>query len=185
MGTYTPNGQVWMPGTGDTAELNTLLATLASSIESGIVPRLAHQEIAVGLKAGFTSTPALTSTMTTANVSITGNNGSFQQGITISGGIATVATAGMYLISGALGIQNVGSHTAKIDLMKNATVLCSDEQLSSNTFYQVAKCTTVVNCVAGDTLSMKIGDAVNGGASVAANLTLTHFTIALVQALPL
>lgn len=183
MGQLTPKAQVWYPAITDTIEINTLMATMASSIENGIQPRLALQEIAVGLKAGFTSAPTLSSALTVAGVTVNSANGSFAQGLTIAGGIVTVTTPGMYLISGSLGITNISSHTAKIELRKGAIPLAADEQISNPSFYQVAKQTTVVNCIAGDTLCMMIADAA-GGAGVAANLALTHFTVAMIQAVP-
>jgi hypothetical protein len=183
VGAYTPNAQVWYPGTGDTAELNVLLATLASSIENGLEPRLARQELAVGLKAGLATQQTLSTTFVLAPMSITGNNGSFNQGLTISAGVVTVVTPGMYLISGALGITNTAGKSSKIQLRKNGSVIAADEQASSASYYQVAKANTVVNCIAGDTLSMFMADGV-GGVTTSIDTSLTHFTVAMIQALP-
>lgn len=181
MGLYTTFAQVWYPDETDTAEFNTLLATLASSIENGLQPRLAKQELAIGLKAGLTGTVSLTASAT-APVSVTANNACFAQGLTISSGVITVATPGMYLVSGAVGIQNISGHTAKIWIQKNSTTLASDEQVSSASFYQVAKAVSVANCVAGDTIKMLIGDAVGSGATTASNLDMTHLSVAMIQA---
>lgn len=183
MGNVTSDLQIWTPDENDLAEPDVYLATMAQSLEDGVGDRLRTQEVAVGLKAGFTSAPTLSSTMTIAAVTVNTSNGSFNQGLTISGGVVTVESPGMYIISGSVGVNNVSGHTAKIELRKGSTVLAADEQKSDASFYQAAKCTTVVNCVAGDTLSMRIGDAA-GGASVAANLALTHFTVAMIQAVP-
>lgn len=183
MGVVTPNLQIWTPDANDKDLPDVNMAAMASSIETGVGPRLQLQEQAIGLKAGFTSAPMLSSTMTTAAVTINSSNGSFKQGLEIAGGIVTVITPGMYLISGAVGVQNIANHTAKIELRKGATTLVADEMVSHITYYQAAKANTVVNCVEGDTLSMRIGDAF-GGASVAANLALTHFTVVMIQAVP-
>lgn len=183
MGNVTSDLLIWTPDENDPAEPDVYLATMAQSIEDGVGDRLRTQELAIGLKAGFTSPPTLSSTLSTAAVTINTSNGSFKQGLDISGGLVTVITPGMYMVSGSVGVDAVAGHTAKIELRKGSTVLAADEQKSDASFYQAAKATTVVNCVAGDTLSMRIADAA-GGASVAANLALTHFTVAMVQAVP-
>lgn len=183
MGNTTADLLIWTPDANDTAEPDVYLATMSQSMEDGLGNRLRTQELAIGLKAGYTAAPTLTTTMTVAAVTVNASNGSFSQGLTISGGIVTVATPGMYIVSGAVGVQNIAGHTAKIELRKGSTILVSDEQKSDATFFQAAKATTVVNCVAGDTISMRIGDAA-GGATVASNLTMTHLTVAMIQAVP-
>ena len=183
MGNTTADLLVWTPDENDLAEPDVYLATMSQSIEDGAGARLRLQELAIGLKAGYTSAPTLSSTLAVAAVTVNTSNGSFKQGLDIAGGIVTVITPGMYLVSGSVGVDNVAGHTAKIELRKGSTVLAADEQKSDASFYQAAKATTVVNCIEGDTLSMRIGDAANG-ASVAANLALTHFTVAMIQAVP-
>lgn len=183
MGIVTSDLLIWTPDEDDDLEPDVYLATMAQSIEEGVGTRLRLQELAVGLKAGFTSAPVLSSTMATAAVTVNTSNGSFKQGLDISGGVVTVVTPGMYIVSGSVGVTNISGHTAKMELRKGTTVLASDEQKSDASFFQAAKQTTVVNCIAGDTLSMRIGDAA-GGASVASNLALTHFTVAMIQAVP-
>lgn len=183
MGFVTADLNIWTPDENDPADLDVNLALMAQSLEDGVGNRLRTQEIAVGLKAGFTSAPTLSTTMTTAAVTVNDTHGSFAQGMEIAGGVVTVVTPGMYLISGSVGVQNIANHTAKLELRKGSTVLAADEVASNAAFFQVAKQTTVVNCVEGDTLSMRIGDAA-GGASVSSNLALTHFTVAMVQAVP-
>jgi hypothetical protein len=183
MGNVTSDLLIWTPDENDTQEQNVNLATMAQSLEDGVGDRLRKQELAVGLKAGFTSAPTLTSSLAIAAVTINTSNGSFKQGLDISGGVVSVVTPGMYIVSGSLGVSNIASHTAKLELRKGSTVLAADEQKSDASFFQAAKATTVVNCVAGDQLSMWIADAA-GGAAVASNLALTHFTVAMIQATP-
>lgn len=179
----TPNGKIYLPEGFVTAGFKAIFASVASSIENGLTKRLALQEIAVGLKAGLSGTLSLTSTLTVAPLVVNANNGNFAQGMTITGGIVTVATPGMYLMSCSLGITNVAGHTAKFEMRQNSTAIAADEQKSDVSFFQVAKGTTVVNCVAGDTLSMWVGDAA-GPSNTSSNLALTHFSIAMVQATP-
>jgi len=184
MGSTTALDLIWTPDENDPAEPDVYLKTMAQSIEDGVGDRLRVQELAIGLKAGFASVPAaLTSTMTVAPVTINSSNGSFKQGLDISGGVVTVVTPGMYLVSGSLGIAAIAGHFGRVDIRVGATVLCSDEQITNATYNTVAKCSTVVNCVAGDTLTMRIADSVSG-ATVASNLALTHFTVAMIQAVP-
>jgi hypothetical protein len=183
MGSTTALDLIWTPDENDPAEPDVYLKTMAQSVEDGIGDRLRTQELAIGLKAGYTSAPTLSSTMAIANVTINTSNGSFKQGLDISGGVVTVVTPGMYMVSGGLGVTNIAGHTAEIQLRRGSTQLVVDSQKSDATFFQAAKCSTVVNCVAGDTLSMWVGDAA-GGAAVASNLAMTHFTVAMVQAVP-
>ena len=125
MGSTTADLLIWTPDDNDSAEPDVYLKTMAESIEDGVGDRLRLQELAIGLKAGFTSVPAaLTSTLTVAPVTINASNGSFKQGLDISGGVVTVVTPGMYLVSGSLGVTNTAGHTAKMDIRKGATVLC-------------------------------------------------------------
>lgn len=184
MGFYTPNAQVWYPATTDTAEINTLLSTMASSIEAGLEPRLAHQEIAVGIKAGVQAV-TLTGTMTLLPMSVPSSAaGMFSQGLTISGGVITIQTAGMYLVSAGLSITNVASHSCKFEVRKNGSTILFDEVVSSASFFQFAKGSTALNCVAGDTIAMYGGDA-GGTGSTVADYSYNHLTVVLVQALPL
>lgn len=183
MGNTTTDLQIWTPDEADLDEPDVYLATMSASIENGVGPRLQLQEMAIGLKAGFTSAPTLSSTMTVAAMTINSSNGSFKQGLGISAGVVTVITPGMYLMSGSVGIDNVAGHSAKMDLRKGATVIAADEVASNASYYAVAKQTTIVNCVAGDNLTMRIGDAA-GGAAVGSNLSLTHFTVTMIQAVP-
>jgi hypothetical protein len=183
MGQVTPILQVWTPDDADLDEPDVYLASMAASIDNGAGKRLQLQEKAIGLKAGFTFAGTLPNTLTIANVVITTTNGCFKQGLDIAGGVVTVETPGMYLVSGSLGVTNTTNHTARIELRKGATALVGDEIASNPNYYQAAKATTIVNCVAGDQLSMWICDTL-GGAAVAANLSLTHFTVAMIQAVP-
>lgn len=192
MGLYTPNSQVWYPTTGDTSELNVLLATLASSIEEGVGARLAHQEIAVGLKASLPAGTGIPQEPVVAPYAVSGGNGDFAQGMTITNGIVTVQTAGMYIMSANLGIQpGSGQRTGAVFLRKNNTELGGAEILQSGQYYQTATSNVVVNCVAGDTLYVNFHSAgpqpgvQYGPQPIAGNLSLSSFSVSMIQALPL
>jgi len=183
MGFLTTKAKVWYPAITDKMQLHTLFSTMASSIENGLQPRLELQERAIGLKAALNGQVTLTTTEATMPVAVTSANGNFTQGLTVSGaGIVTVATPGMYLISASLGIQP-GSGTSALKIYKNNTIIISDEQLASSTFYQASKGTSVINCVAGDTIKLT-GRTASGTIQTAADLALTHLTVVMVQAIP-
>lgn len=189
MGLYTPNSQVWYPTTADTAELNVLMATMASSIEEGVGARLAQQEIAVGLKAsiadnGF-SIPYGAANAAVIPYGVTASRGDFNNGFTFSGGIATIQTAGMYLVTASLGpagATNGGG--VRIQIIKGSTFIAGNEVAMGSAVWTGTTCTAVLNLVAGDTVHAKGNISTAGGALWNSNET-THLSITLVQALPL
>lgn len=184
MGQVTTNTQVWTPGVEDLNEPDVYLATMSASIENGIGPRLALQEQAIGLKAGLSAQVTLTTAEATMPVVINTANGNFTQGLTIAGGIVSVTTPGMYMVSGSVGIQPSGTATTTaMKLYKNSTVIVGDEQLSTNSFYQGSKATSVINCVAGDTIKMT-GRCASGTVLTAADQSLSHLSVVMVQAVP-
>lgn len=189
MGLYTPNSQVWYPTTADTAELNVLMATMASSIEEGVGARLAHQEIAVGLKgsienAGFTI-PAGVGSTAVVPYTVTASRGDFNNGITFSGGVATIQTAGMYLVTASVGPSGTNNGGGvKVFIDKNAVFIAGNEVALSSVVWVGTTATTVLNCVAGDTIRVRA--ATTGGAPAMNNSNeTTHISVTLVQALPL
>ncbi len=184
MGAFTAVDQLWYPDVTDIDQPNVWAAHMMQSISDGMGKRLAQQELAIGLKGGLASVVTLSTTYAIMPIVINAANGNFAQGLTISGGIVTVVTPGMYYISGALGIFNSSGHSSKIQLRKNGSAIVGDEQASQAAYYQASKASTVVNCVAGDTLAMYGADGV-GGTTTSTATELTHFTVALIQALPL
>jgi hypothetical protein len=181
MGAYTSPNQVWYPDLTDIGQLNTLLATLAQSVDAGIGARLQKQEIAVGLKAGLASAVTLTTTFTLMPMVITSNNACFNKGFNFAGGVATVVTPGMYMVSAGIGVTNQAGSSSKMSLRLNGVSVVEDEQSSSGTIYQASKNVSVVNCVAGDTISL-YGSCGSATIPTSANLALTHLSIAMVQA---
>jgi len=100
VGAFTPNTQVWYPDTSDTAKLNTLLSTMASSIETGIGGRLTKQETTKSLLATVTAG----STWTLANgveatIPFTINVGGYNDGLTFASSIVTVTVPGLYFVA--------------------------------------------------------------------------------------
>jgi len=120
---------------------------MAQSIEDGVGNRLRFQEIAVGLKAGIAAGTGIPMSVATAPYSITAANGNFTQGLTISGGIVTVATPGMYIVTASLGIQpkNPADRTTAVDIYKGSTKLAGAELLQSTDYYITSVASCVVN----------------------------------------
>jgi hypothetical protein len=190
MGSTTADLLIWTPDENDLAEPDVYLKTMAQSIEDNAGTRLRLQEAAVGLKAGIPAGTGIPVTAATAPYAVTAANGNFTQGLTISGGVVTVATPGMYIVTASLGIQpkNPADRTAAVDLYKGNTKLAGAELLQSVSYYITSFASCVVNCVAGDTLYVKWHSAapagVNTDATMAADTALTQFTVAMIQAVP-
>lgn len=188
MGLFTPGAQVWYPQTSDTAEINVLMSTMASSIEEGLGARLKHQEIAVGCKLGHAKV-TLSNNWTLAPMGVTGAAGTFNNGMTVTNNIVTVNTGGMYMVSAAASIMNVSGHSIKIEVRKNGSPILYDETASNPSYYQLSKGTTALNCVPGDTIAMYIADAgtiTNPPATTTVDSsTFNHLTVVLVKATPL
>lgn len=187
MGAYTPNSQVWYPDITDTAKLNTLLAQMASSIEDGVGARLEHQEIAVGLKASVDQ-GAWTLPITTPDIipyAVSTGRGDFNNGFTFSGGIATVQTAGMYLVTASLGPAGaINGGGIKVLIYKNSLFIAANEVAMTTSVWVGSTATTVLNLVPGDTVHAKGAITTNGGV-ISNSAETTHLSVTLVQALPL
>lgn len=190
MGSTTADLLIWTPDEDDPAEPDVYLKTMAESIEDGVGDRLRTQELAVGLKAGIAGGTGIPVTAAIAPYSIVSANANFKQGLDISGGVVTVSTPGMYIVTASLGIQpkNPADRTTAVDLYKGNTKLAGAELLQSTSYYITSVASCVVNCVAGDTLYVKWHSAAPGGvstdATMAADSALTQFTVAMIQAVP-
>lgn len=190
MGNVTSDLLIWTPDSDDLAEPDVYLTTMSASIEEGVGERLRAQEVAVGLKAGITVGTGIPETEAIAPFTITANNACFAQGMTISGGVVTVATAGMYIMSASLGIQpkTPADRTSAIALYKGSTELAGAELLQSTSYYITSTGSCVVNCIVGDTLYVKWHSAgpppagTNGNATMAAKTALTSFSVSMIQA---
>jgi hypothetical protein len=189
MGAFTPLDDVWYPDEDDTAEQNVNLATQAASIEEGIGARLRHQELAIGLKASLNSSawtiPGNGILPQRVPYAISGERGDFTQGLTITNGIITVATAGMYLVTATLGtLGAINGAGIKLFLDKNGTFLAGAESPMVAPTWGNTQVTTVLNCVPGDTILTR-GQIQSTTTSLACNGESTHLSVVLVQALPL
>ena len=189
MGAYTPKAKVWYPGTNDTAKINTLMSTMASSIENGIGARLAQQEIAVGLKASVHAWAIPNGSNFGASAVpyvVNASDMNFNSGFTFANGIATVKTAGMYYVTASLGPQGTATNCgAKIGIYKGGTMFAQSEVPFSGSVWVNAQAGCVVNCAAGDTLSARATITGSPSTTYNSNGVTTYLSIALVQALPL
>lgn len=189
MGAYTPNSQVWYPDGTDTAEINTLLATVASSIENGIGARLEHQEIAVGAKLNAPLSYVIPSGSTFANATTVpysndGTLAAFNNGMSVSGGVVTIATTGMYIVTASLGGLNTAGRSVVNYLCKNGAYVASAEVPTNTSVYVSSQANCVLNLVPGDTISVK-ARSTGGTLTIAQNPELSYLTLAMVQAAPL
>jgi hypothetical protein len=192
VGAFTPLDQVWYPDGDDTAEQNVNMAAQASSIEEGIGARLRHQEIAIGLKASPSSAYVITAAVDDASapvVPVAVGNGpaDFGQGITVNSGVATIATAGMYLVTASISTPGGGSQGIVAIIAKNGTPFASSETPISTIYNTNSQATCVINCVPGDTIALRARISGGGGnrGVVNNNQSLNYLSIAMVQALPL
>lgn len=186
MGALTEIDKVWYPGLTDLDQPNVYMATHSQSIEDGIGARLRQQELAVGLKANLppASFPLAKNPATIPYV-VNGNFGSFKQGLEINGGVITVETRGMYLITASLGLGVLSGTSLAIGMYKNSTLVSSNEISASPTFFVTASTTCVVNCAPGDTLyvtgriASTWASAMNSGDGAS-----NYISVAMVQAVP-
>lgn len=185
MGAVTPIDKIWYPDETDVDQPNVYMATHAQSIEDGIGARLRHQEVAVGLKAGLASTMTLRNTLAIVPFQVNNATANFAQGLTISGGIVTVQSKGMYLVTLSIGLGTVSGDSIVPVIYKGTTAVASTEISSDPTKYATGQCTVVINCDIGDTI---YGMARNGktGATAPTSPTdsLSYLSIAMVQAVP-
>lgn len=152
MGAFTPIDEIWYPDEDDTAEQNTNLATMASSIEEGIGARLRAQETFLGL---FATRPT---GQTLARLALTtvgfGLNSTqcFNTGFTFSNGIITISTPGLYYV-GVNVVINIPDGYGEICIVKSNIEYGKVLQFKGSTSNNVGLSTSsVINCVAGDTI---------------------------------
>lgn len=196
MANTVPDG-IWYPDEDTTiVKLDQMFATQASSIANGIGKRLKHQEIAVGAKLSCSSNAITigyiaggTNPQTVIPYTNRGaTNADFVQGLANTGGIVTIATAGMYIVSANIGVRGPTTNTngMKIALMKNAVITGMNEVSLSSTAYVAVSVVSVLNCVPGDTISARVGiTGTPTGQTYPNDTSATHMSVAMVQALPL
>lgn len=186
MGALTDVDKIWYPGTTDLDQPNVYMATHSQSIEDGIGARLRQQELAVGMKANLPpSSFPLTKVSAILPYVVNGSFGSFKQGLEVNGGVVTVETRGMYLVTASLGLGVYSGLSLAIELFKNGTMIAINETPASTNFWTTAASTCVVSCVPGDTLHAK-GRAVGSWSSAmnSPDGAANYLSIAMVQAVP-
>lgn len=185
----TPVDKVYYAEPTTPAKLDTITATMASSIENGIGKRLALQEIAVGCKLGMDTTYQIPGGHNFYDagivpVKVVSGFGSFNQGMTVNNGIVTVNTPGMYIVTSSIGIGIGGGRSIVINLYQNSVMVAGSEQPTAASFIN-AQSNSVLQCKAGDTIYMKArAGAGTTPVTSAANFELTYLSVAMVQALP-
>jgi hypothetical protein len=190
MGNVTSDLLIWTPDDNDTAEPDVYLATMAQSLEDGAGARLRLQEVSVGLKAsiGTYTIPHVANPGTPTAVlpfTVTSTRGDFNKGFTFSGGVATVQTAGMYIVTAGVGPNGASSANGfKIRIRKNTTAIITSETAMHGTIWVSGSSSAVLNCVAGDTISVLASITGAANNSYTANPDATYLSIAMVQATP-
>jgi hypothetical protein len=152
MGAFTPIDEIWYPDEDDTAEQNVNLATMASSIEEGIGQRLRAQETFLGLFATRASGQTLTKqALTTVQFGLDSPS-TFNTGFTFSNGIITIETPGLYYVGVNVVIQ-IPDGYGEICIVKSGNEYGKVLQFKGSASNNVGLSTSsVVNCVAGDTI---------------------------------
>lgn len=183
MGAYTPDAQVWYPDTGDTAELNVLLGTMASSIEDGLGVRMAHQETILGFLGHLpiTTYPALSSTESAAlNFQVIAGSGSYNDGFSVTAGVVTIPVTGLYFISSSdtCSAQN-GEFNTYVSV--NTTKMWRGYSKSSTSAFGYNTGSVVVKLNVGDTV--KVTAAVFGSAGNVSIINGQYYENALSVAL--
>ncbi|QOR56095.1 membrane protein [Arthrobacter phage Thunderclap] len=169
MGAYTTNAQVWYPDTSDTAKLNTLLSTMASSIENGLGARMTKQETVKSMLA----TVLAGSTGTLANgveatLPFAINPGGYNDGLTLASGIVTIVTPGLYFVA-VNSMTTQSSGYADLRIYKNSGVFTRALGTSTTAGAGFAATATsgVMQFVAGDTIKATITvNGVTGSAAI-------------------
>lgn len=156
MGALTvPNG-VWYPDLTDIGQPNVWAATMAQSVDTGIGARLQKQEIAVGLKASLAdSSFNFGGVAATIPYAINSGTGDFNNGFTLAGGVATVQTKGMYVVTANLGASTGTNTGLKVFLYQNNVNVALNEVPQNGTIWIGTTVSAVLNCVPNDTIWVK------------------------------
>lgn len=105
MGNLTPSAGVWYPDEEDKMEINTLMGTMASSIENGLGERMNLQETFTGCNLRITNSPSYYEYSSSTNLAIVpfgviADSVSFiSDDMSVTGGRITVPYSGIYQIN--------------------------------------------------------------------------------------
>lgn len=158
MGQFTPTSNVWYPDLTDTAKLNTLLATMASSIESGLGARMTKQETVKSLLGSVTAGSTWTlSNGVEATVPYSINAGGYNDGLTFSGGTVTITTPGLYYFNASVLTTQTNGYV-DLQLQRNGGTFSRALNPGSPAGAGIGPSTAagIFNCVAGDTFRVRV-----------------------------
>lgn len=162
MGNVTVPSGIWSPDESDDLNPEVWSAAMAASIENGIGTRLTKQEQAIGLKASIPVATTMTdASFVVAPYEIIPGLDCFTQGLTLTGGIATISVPGMYLVSCSAALESIDNcatnndRSIALQIYQNASWLAGCEVKANQGIWQTAQATTVLNCIAGDTISIR------------------------------
>lgn len=185
MGFLTNKAKVWYPAVTDKMQLHTLFATLASSIENGLEPRVAKQEITKAASAHVasgTSLPMNSGTFYKLPISIVSGT-SFNNGMSLTNSIWTIEQPGLYFFATNC-VVNLSSGYSEIQLYKNSTMLGQSLANSGGSAspFAMPQISSMMSCVAGDTVQVKVGLFGTAGSLNAGSVTYNAMSAVLVKA---
>lgn len=162
MGSYTSTAQVWIPDVTDTAKLNTLFASMASSIEDGLGQRMLKQETVKSLLGSVTAGSTWTlSNGVEATVPYTINAGGYNDGLTLTSGVVTIDTPGLYYFNASVLTTQTNGYV-DLQLQRNTGTFSRALGAGSTAGAGIgpANASGLFKCVAGDTFRARV--TVNG-----------------------
>lgn len=157
MGNVTASG-IWTPDEHDDLNPEVWSAAMASSIEGGIVERLAKQEMQVGAKISIDAAMTVPSTgvifpLVVADGTYAYSFGNYMTGMTLAGGILSVTTPGLYLIISSVICDFVADRTPMdIIIAVNGQPAVSEALETSPTTWASKSMMTSEYLKAGDTV---------------------------------
>lgn len=124
MGFLTTTAQVWYPAITDKMQLHTLFSTMASSIENGLGARMSKQELNKGAFLGLTSSVTLPTTSGTAFTVPypVGAAPYYNNGMTVSGGVVTIVTPGLYQLNATFFVYQTGGYGTGTLMVNNTPI---------------------------------------------------------------
>jgi hypothetical protein len=163
------------------------MGTMASSIETGLGARMTLAENTKSLLATVTASSTWSlSNGTEATVPYSINTGNYNDGFTLSGGIATVNTAGVYSIT-ASSLCNMTTGYADLRLYRGAGVVSRTLGASTTAGggFAPTTVTATLQCAVGDAIKATLTvNGVTGSASIhTGQQTYNVLAITLIKAL--
>lgn len=187
MANTTPDGIYYPENTTD-MELDTILATMASSIQNGMGKRLARQELVYSFL-GHIPLQSFTNVGSGILVAplpyqVVSGSRSFNKGFTMaSPGVLTIPTKGIYSVT-ISGTSKAVAAEFNMRLRWNSTDVWKGYTQSTTAAFGYITGSTVVECELGDTLSVAAVWYSTTGTNIVSNSYIDNsFSVTLLKAL--